>query len=85
MCKYCELKPGVPGEWTNENQDIECLEDGHTLFVANLNRYVTDGDDGHHIGELILSHQIRLPGGYVEDIQQKFIPIKYCPFCGEKL
>lgn len=83
MCKYCELKPGVPGEWTNEVQNIDCLEEGHTLFVADLNRYVLDDED-YHKGELILSHSVRLPDG-LHDVQQKFIPIKYCPFCGEKL
>ena len=83
MCKYCELKPGVPGEWTNENQDIDCLEEGHTLFVATLNRYVLDDED-YHQGELILSQEVSLSDG-LHTVQQKIIPINYCPFCGEKL
>jgi hypothetical protein len=83
MCKYCKMKPGIPGEWTNESRDIGSIKEGRILFVAMLNRYVTEDDD-YHLGELILSHEVMLSDG-MHDVQQKHIPIKYCPFCGEKL
>lgn len=82
MCKYCELKStGIPGEWSNESQIIGTIKEGRIRFIAMLNRYVTED---YKENRLILSHEVMLSDG-MHDVQQKHIPIKYCPFCGEKL
>ncbi len=83
MCKYCKLKPGIPGEWTNEVELIGRLKEGRTSFEVNMNRYVLDDED-YHNGELILEQCVKLSDG-IHTVQQKIITIKYCPFCGEKL
>lgn len=83
MCRYCKVKQCTPGEWSNDVQTIGLLKEGHTSFMVMLHRYVLDDDD-YHKGELILSHEVMLSDG-LHDVQQKHIPIKYCPFCGEKL
>ena len=83
MCKYCELKRDVLNTWTNEVQNIYTLREGNVSYECNLNRYV-DYDEDIHNGELILEEGVRLSDG-LHTVQQKIIPIKYCPFCGEKL
>lgn len=83
MCTYCELKQDVLNTWINELPVIGSFREGHTLFECKLNRYV-DYDENDHIGELILEEAVDLSDG-TYTVQQKIVPIKYCPFCGEKL
>lgn len=83
MCKYCKLEPGVPGERLNGVQRIGDITDGCTSFNLMLNRYIDD-DAGTRICELIIEEAIELSDGE-HTVQEKYIPIKYCPFCGEEL
>ena len=84
MCEYCEMVQDVRDTWHNNNQTIGEIREGNLAYICKLWRYV-DYDKGVHTGELVLEEVITV--GEVEeyDVQQKIIPIKYCPFCGEKL
>lgn len=85
MCKYCEMVHDVLNAYMNEVQEIDSFRDGSMLHRLSLNRYADyDEDESEHINELILSHDVVLSDG-LHTIQEIHIPIKYCPFCGEKL
>jgi hypothetical protein len=84
MCTYCKLEQGVtPEERLNNVPTIGELRDGHASFKLMLNRYIDDDADTR-ICELIIEQAIELSDGEYT-VQEKHIPIKYCPFCGEEL
>lgn len=85
MCKYCKLKTlnEYAGEKSNESKRIGALKDGSQLFELCLSRYIVEEDDIHR-SELILDLAFELNNG-LYNVKTKYIPIKYCPFCGEEL
>ena len=81
MCKYCEYTYIGEHEKSNDNKDIDFIEEGHHVLHLSINRY----DDGvHSNNELILDSTVVI-NGHVYTIVDKHININYCPFCGEKL
>lgn len=80
MCKYCKVTESV-SEKTNDCKFISKLRDGSRIYSLYLNRYI---DRSGSINELILSNEVDYGEGPVT-IKDKFVPIKYCPFCGEEL
>lgn len=83
MCKYCE--------WTEETSteryvDITIgeINDGADTYSLELSRYETFTGEPTKRNSLYLYHVIDT-GRFDAIVQQKEIPIQYCPFCGEKL
>ena len=85
MCKYCKLKTlnEAVGEKVSDPTTIGKLKDGSQTFEISLNRYIVEKDDIHR-SELMLDLICKGNGGVIH-VKSTYIPIKYCPFCGEEL
>ena len=85
MCDICKLKTinDSPMELQNKQQTLATIDGGFILVDICLNRYVSVEDDlGIH--ELILEVGSNTSSSDMS-LASQHIPIKYCPFCGEKL
>lgn len=85
MCKYCKLKTlnKEIGEKTNNSISIARVRDGSQTFDVYLNRYIVEVDNIHR-SSLVLDHGITY-GNNLFSLNEKYVDIKYCPFCGEEL
>lgn len=85
MCKYCKLKTlnKEIGEKSNNSVLIGKLKDGSQVFELYLNRYMIKTDNIHR-NSLILELDVNYGNSSV-CLEEKYIGIKYCPFCGEEL
>ena len=85
MCKYCKLKTlnEVIGEKSNNAKTIGVLKDGSQFVEVCLNRYIVENDDVKNT-YLALALGVNCTYGSFT-VNEKIIPIKYCPFCGEEL
>lgn len=85
MCKYCKVKTinKEVGEKTTNGDSFLKIKDGHQILEVFLDRYIVE-DDGIHRQQITLNHSVDM-GANVYTLFDKSIPIKYCPFCGEKL
>lgn len=85
MCKYCmwrTVKETI-GEKCNDTQTIAKIKDGSQTFEVGLTRYACESENIRN-AELWLNYTIDV-GGSTLPVKDKFIKIKYCPFCGEEL
>ena len=82
MCKYCGFGYVTEKEKSNNCPDINVIKDGSQSFVLYFSRYESKETRGK--GALIMDYTVKVNNSEVV-VKEKIIPIKYCPFCGEKL
>lgn len=85
MCKYCKLEEIGENEYENK---VRCypiikIKDGSYMTELCLDRYIAGNDT--HESNLRMETVVKFDNGYHETIKTKYLKIKYCPFCGEKL
>ena len=84
MCKYCNLEYiEETGEKLNGNVSINEIKDGCHIFELSINRYI-DTDCDIHTSELVIDMSVVI-NDLPYTVKDKYIKIKYCPFCGEEL
>lgn len=84
MCKYCKLREVNDNEKWCDNV-IGRIKDGSITFSMSINRYILKSENINRAG-IMMTEDVTL--SYEEsciNIKTKTVPIKYCPFCGEKL
>ena len=91
MCKYCDVvflnQRENLVEQSNTVVDLMTLDEGHSRFSLQLNRYFVTTDnrsENVRTNDLILEQSVRIDNG-IYTVQEARIGIKYCPFCGERL
>lgn len=85
MCKHCALKTVNEkiGEKTTDGKSIGRIKDGSQIIDLYLNRYIIEKDNVRK-NNLVLDLSFDLDGNEFI-VKDKYIKIKYCPFCGEEL
>lgn len=82
MCKYCEFEKIEPME-SHGSKLIGSINEGHIGVFVTLNRHAET--NGESLNYIEIEEAVKLDGDDYTAITNKYIDIKYCPFCGEKL
>lgn len=84
MCKYCKLSEANDNEKWCDNVIGE-TKDGSIRFSISINRYILKSENSNR-AVIMMSEDVTpsYEKSYI-NVKTKSIPIKYCPFCGEKL
>ena len=83
MCKYCDFYEVNDFEKDGGGTLLEII-DGSEIIEIYFNRVVYN-KSGESDAYLALNKAVTLPNGETYEIDSKYMDIKYCPFCGEKL
>lgn len=84
MCKYCKLSEVNDNEKWCDNVIGE-TKDRSIMFSISINRYTLKSEN---INRAVIMMSEDVTPSYEKsyiNVKTKSIPIKYCPFCGEKL
>lgn len=84
MCKYCDFDEVNDLEKSVGGTLLE-IKDGSETIEIYFNRTVYNNRSEENDTYLALIKMFTLPNGQVYEVNSKYMDIKYCPFCGEKL
>ena len=84
MCEFCKMDIDVFNREETCNKTICEIVNGNQIFGAQIQR-TRIKDESYYYNELFFDYNVSLGEGETPyQIKSCVIPIKYCPFCGEK-